>query len=126
MAELARMRALSLAQASVYATGAFVGVLALCAVAAALSIGGPVTSYEASGLGAGASGALHGVKGALKRMRLGMCRRMPLVVRDIAPCPKTHEATAKPHATPRSHARLAPAPRHPLRHTSHHKPPHHH
>lgn len=124
------MRAtLSFARASLYATGAFVGVVALCAGAAAFSIGGPVTSYEASGLGAGASGALHDVNGALKRMRLGMCRRMPVAIRDMAPCPKTHEAMVKPHqrthvAPTRAHA--ASAPHHPLRRIqTHHKPTHH-
>jgi hypothetical protein len=121
---------LSLARASVYATGAFVGVLALCAGAAALSIGGPLTSYEANGLSAGASGALHDMKGALKRMRLGMCRRMPIAIRDMTPCPKAREASAKPreHATPTStRAHSASAPHHPLRRAApaHHRKPHH-
>lgn len=123
------MRAtLSLTQASLYASGAFVGVLALCAGAAALSIGGPLTSYETTGLSSGAGDAMHDAKGALKRMRIGICRRMPIALRDMAPCPKARRvakpqaSAAKPHAAA-SHAHTAPAPHHPLRRAAH--KPHH-
>jgi hypothetical protein len=118
------MRTLSLAQASVYATGAFVGVLALFAGAAVLALGGPLTKYETSDLGEGVNGAMQGAKGAIHRLRSGICRRLPVAFRDMTPCPSAKLASANPHSGPLSGAHARGGSVHQAR--AHGSPPSHH
>ena len=105
-------------QAALYGAGTFLAIMIACACVAALSIGGMPTRYETSNLKGASATAIHDIKGAVRRVRNGVCRRLPIAMRDMTPCPKpvarSHEARAQPaverhaetrHPTRRTHRR---------------------
>ena len=100
-------------QAFLYGTGAFTVVTAAFCVALSIAISGPPTQSEENGLQAAAGDAARSLQHAARRVGVGLCRRIPDLVRlGACAAPEVQETSFAPshHHAPPIMSPVTPSP----------------